>query len=167
MENEKIQNHYMDIKNSISNAMENAFSCEYQASEETDFALGVKAELEKLNQDFKTEIDQLEKSTEWEKLCISLFGETNSGKSTILESLRIIYNEQGRLQKILQNQNECEELLQKNNQNYKNLIEQTQNLQKLAKSKKYFSAKMLALSCTITGILAAALTFVLTWFLKV
>lgn len=69
------------------------------------------SKFEELNNKFKTEIEQLEESSEWDKLCIAFFGETNAGKSTLIESLRIIYDDEKRRETLLkQKQLYCEEL---------------------------------------------------------
>lgn len=39
-------------------------------------------------------------STEWDKLVIAFFGETNAGKSTIIETFRILFDEKERRQNI-------------------------------------------------------------------
>ena len=64
--------------------------------------------LEKINTEFQSEIEKLESSSEWEKFCIAFFGETNAGKSTIIESLRIIYNEKTRQVEMMNHNRECE-----------------------------------------------------------
>lgn len=100
MDNKKILNLYYEVKNSIVEAMNNSFAQSYNNKEENSFAQSIKLELKKLNTQYISEIENLEKTTEWDKLCISFFGETNAGKSTIIETLRIIYNEDKRLKRI-------------------------------------------------------------------
>lgn len=46
--------------------------------------------------DIKSEKDEAMLSNKWDKLNIGFFGETNAGKSTIIESLRILLNESSR-----------------------------------------------------------------------
>lgn len=136
MTKEKIEKHYSDVKNVISEALESSFSEEYNSEEENAFAENVKKRLSDLNDIFKAEIDELEQNSEWDKFCISFFGETNAGKSTIIESLRIIYNEETRLQKILENQRNMQDAISENTEAYKSLIEQTQKLNGFIKNKK-------------------------------
>jgi hypothetical protein len=52
--------------------------------------------LEAIRANFDKELDFLENNSEWEKFTIAFFGETNAGKSTIIETLRIIFDEQSR-----------------------------------------------------------------------
>lgn len=54
---------------------------------------------------FDDELALLEENAEWDKFTMAFFGETNAGKSTIIESLRILFQEETR-----------QELLQKNTQ---------------------------------------------------
>jgi hypothetical protein len=51
---------------------------------------------------FEDELGLLEEHAEWEKFTIAFFGETNAGKSTIIESLRILFKEESRQQLLKQ-----------------------------------------------------------------
>ena len=158
IDKEKIEQHYSEVKGVISQALQESFAEEYNNEEENAFAQGIKNQLAEINGTFKKEIEELEQSSEWDKFCISFFGETNAGKSTIIESLRIIYNEESRLQKLMENQKTLREALTENNKAYSSLTEQTQKLKELLKSKKkVVSVKTLLLSVILTAILAPAL----------
>lgn len=61
------------------------------------------ARLRQMQAGFDHELGLLEEHAEWEKFTIAFFGETNAGKSTIIESLRILFNEQSRQQLLEQN----------------------------------------------------------------
>jgi hypothetical protein len=62
---------------------------------------------------FDAELEFLEVNAEWEKFTMAFFGETNAGKSTIIESLRILFNESSRQQLIEDNQQNLDELARK------------------------------------------------------
>lgn len=157
---EKIEKHYNEVKEVISEAVQDSFAEEYNNEKENAFAQNIKNQLAEINDSFKKEIEELEQSSEWDKFCISFFGETNAGKSTIIESLRIIYNEESRLQKIFENQKNLKETLNENNKAYLSLIEQTQKLKELVKNKKKtVPIKILILSIALTAIVSSALTF--------
>lgn len=132
----KIEQHYNEVKEVISEAVQDSFAEKYNNEEENAFAQNIKNQLAEINDVFKKEIEELEQSSEWDKFCISFFGETNAGKSTIIESLRIIYNEESRLQKIIENQQNLQETLNENNKAYSALIEQTEKFKELLKNKK-------------------------------
>ena len=156
---EKIEQHYNEVKEVITTAVQDSFVEEYNNAEENAFAQNIKEQLAEINEAFKKEIEELEQSSEWDKFCISFFGETNAGKSTIIESLRIIYNEESRLQKIMENQQSLQEALNENNKAFSELNEQTENFKKLLKNKKKsISVKVLILSITTSAILASAIT---------
>ena len=160
---EKICKHYSDVKEVISTAMQDSFAEEYNNEEENAFAQNIKEQLTEINETFKKEIEELEQSSEWDKFCISFFGETNAGKSTIIESLRIIYNEESRLQKIIENQQSLQDVLDQNNKAYLSLTEQIQKLKELVKNKKKtVSIKVLIFAIIISAIAASALTVL--WF---
>jgi len=52
---------------------------------------------------FDGELGLLEQHAEWDKFTMAFFGETNAGKSTIIESLRILFKEDARQQLLQQN----------------------------------------------------------------
>lgn len=156
---EKIGQYYHDMKEVISDALQTSFAEKYNSEEENAFAANIKQQLSEMNDLFRAEIDELEQITEWDKFCISFFGETNAGKSTIIESLRIIYNEESRLQKILQNQENLNEAISDNIQAYKILMEQTEKLKEMVSShKKSVSIKTYIISIILT-IIAVSTVF--------
>ena len=42
--------------------------------------------------------DLLEQSSEWDRFVIAFYGETNAGKSTLIEALRLLWKEPGKLE---------------------------------------------------------------------
>lgn len=46
------------------------------------------------NNEINKSIEELKKNQEWDTFTIAFYGETNAGKSTIIESLRIYYQEE-------------------------------------------------------------------------
>ena len=157
---EKIEQHYNEVKGVISQALQESFAEEYNNEEENSFAQNLRKQLTEINETFMKEINELEQTSEWDKLCISFFGETNAGKSTLIESLRIIYNEESRLQKILANKQKTQEALDENNKAYSTLVEQTDNIKDFIKrKKKSVSVLALIISIVLTAIVASTLTF--------
>jgi hypothetical protein len=59
--------------------------------------------LRRMQTGFDQELSMLKEHAEWEKFTIAFFGETNAGKSTIIESLRILFSEESRQQLLEQN----------------------------------------------------------------
>ncbi|NMV37871.1 hypothetical protein [Ralstonia insidiosa] len=57
---------------------------------------------------FDHELVDLQKYAEWDKFTIAFFGETNAGKSTVIESLRILFNEESRRQLLHDNAQDVE-----------------------------------------------------------
>lgn len=54
--------------------------------------------LERLISEYSTQAEQTIDSTVWDQLVIAFFGETNAGKSTLIETMRILTNEETRAQ---------------------------------------------------------------------
>lgn len=48
--------------------------------------------------EIEREIDKLKSNAEWEHFTIAFFGETNAGKSTLIETLRILFAEQSKME---------------------------------------------------------------------
>ncbi|BCQ52329.1 hypothetical protein [Burkholderia gladioli] len=59
--------------------------------------------LRSIQTDFDQQLAKLQQFSEWDKFTLAFFGETNAGKSTIIESLRILFKEESRRQ-LLQEQ---------------------------------------------------------------
>lgn len=72
-----------------------------EALQEDPQASGVKravnAVLEPLSQESEARIQELERNAEWDTFVIGFYGETNAGKSTVVETLRILLGEAGKL----------------------------------------------------------------------
>ncbi|ELJ8443620.1 hypothetical protein RUK59_001239 [Vibrio cholerae] len=64
----------------------------------------ISKKMKDIRSDFRDELLFLDKNSEWEKFTLAFFGETNAGKSTIIESLRILFDEHSRRELIKQNQ---------------------------------------------------------------
>ena len=96
MVEEKIRQKYDDVKTTLEGALKETEFIDVSGDDEIAELANIRKTLADLNNQFKVEIDKLDKSSEWGKLCIAFFGETNAGKSTIIESLRIIYDEETR-----------------------------------------------------------------------
>ena len=78
------------------------------------------------NEEFQKAIEELKKSEEWDTFSIAFYGETNTGKSTILESLRIHFQEKTK--------QDMQEEFQKSHfeyENQKNSIEEEINIHRL------------------------------------
>lgn len=52
----------------------------------------------KIQSSLVTELHSLERNSEWKTFTIAFYGETNAGKSTLIETLRIAFNEDGKVQ---------------------------------------------------------------------
>jgi tRNA U34 5-carboxymethylaminomethyl modifying GTPase MnmE/TrmE len=54
-------------------------------------------QFKKLKSELDETLDHLEKNAEWNNLTIAFYGETNAGKSTLIETLRILFGEKSKL----------------------------------------------------------------------
>ncbi|WP_137173026.1 hypothetical protein [Massilia sp. HP4] len=63
-------------------------------SQAKDKAVQIFSELSK---DLRGNIESLSKNAEWDTFTIAFYGETNAGKSTIIETMRMLLNESGKL----------------------------------------------------------------------
>ncbi len=60
----------------------------------------MRADLRAMQAQFAGEIAYLEEHAEWDQFSIAFFGETNAGKSTLIESLRIVFDERARRDRV-------------------------------------------------------------------
>lgn len=94
-------NIYTDISENISAAMAEISKLDVEHKDGKQELTNILDRLKIIQDRFDGELKTLEEHAEWEKFTIAFFGETNAGKSTIIESLRILFNEESR-QKLLQ-----------------------------------------------------------------
>ncbi|AIU88962.1 hypothetical protein [Pectobacterium odoriferum] len=66
------------------------------------------AQLQTLQDTFNQKLAYLQQHAEWDKFTLAFFGETNAGKSTIIESLRIVFDETSRRQLLQNNKNDLQ-----------------------------------------------------------
>lgn len=105
---------YTDIAENIAAAMAEIGKLEVEHKDGKQELCNIMERLEKIHHRFDGELKLLEEHAEWEKFTIAFFGETNAGKSTIIESLRILFNEESRkelLQQNLHDLDQCEQVL--------------------------------------------------------
>lgn len=91
---------YDEVKISVSHAINDIGAISLSNKEEQQHLVNIKNRLNDISHNFNQEISDLETNSEWEKFTIAFFGETNAGKSTIIESLRIIFKEKERQKQI-------------------------------------------------------------------
>lgn len=94
---------YADISSSISVATAEIADLKVDHKDGKQELSSIMERLRVIQDRFDDELGLLEKHAEWDKFTIAFFGETNAGKSTILESLRILFKEDSRQQLLQQN----------------------------------------------------------------
>lgn len=128
MMSEEVKKKYSDVQMVLDEAMQKADSVDILGEKENVELSQIKKTLESLNTEFKKEIEKLENASEWDKFCIAFFGETNAGKSTIIETLRIIYNEETRRTEAIAQKNAYHSLMVKHCKDYSGLITSLEDL---------------------------------------
>ncbi|ERM08563.1 hypothetical protein L584_21585 [Pantoea agglomerans Tx10] len=68
----------------------------------------MREQLQILQDTFNQKLAYLQQHAEWDKFTLAFFGETNAGKSTIIESLRIVFDETSRRRLLQNNQNDLQ-----------------------------------------------------------
>lgn len=119
---QEVEKKYKAVQTVLEDALEKTDAINVAGQDENAELAEIRRTLEALNSDFKGEIEKLENSSEWDKFCIAFFGETNAGKSTIIETLRIIYDEETRRAEILAKKNAYRQLMVKHCEDYRGLI---------------------------------------------
>ena len=57
----------------------------------------IKSRLDIIVNKLEKKIKELENNSEWDRFTVAFYGETNAGKSTLIETLRIMLNEKEKL----------------------------------------------------------------------
>lgn len=87
---------YARVASDIATALEDVSRLDVSNDKGNAHLASVKEKLGQMKSRFDSEITYLEKHAEWDNFTIAFFGETNAGKSTIIESLRILFEEKKR-----------------------------------------------------------------------
>lgn len=120
---EEVLKMYDDVRRSVSNAVNDISAISLSNKEEQQHIINIRNRLNEISQNFNQEISNLETNSEWEKFTIAFFGETNAGKSTIIESLRIIFKEKERQNQIENGHSKLADLEMKFSENTDTLID--------------------------------------------
>lgn len=150
---------YEKVGNVLEKALTDSQTIELIGEEENKEMTAIFDMLKGLNDKFKNEIDELEKSSEWEKFCVAFFGETNAGKSTVIETLRIIYDEEQRRIELNEQLDEYKRNLIKHSSEFENIVNTLGNFSRaLEKSsrKRKFKQVIRGLCCFVGGIVVGA-----------
>ena len=124
MSNEKLafQGLYSEAKNNVQQALTDISSIQLADEQGMEHLKNIKARLQDISEKFGEDIKFLENNSEWDKFTIAFFGETGAGKSTILEALRIVFNEKERQEQIKNGKAIAENLEKSFAENSNNLI---------------------------------------------
>ena len=128
MPSQDVLKKYNDVKLSLENAIATSDNIKMSGEEENSELTYIRNTLNQLNADFKAEIERLETSSEWDRFCMAFFGETNAGKSTIIEALRIVYDEESRREEIYNQREQFNVKTLEEKEEYADLIENLKNL---------------------------------------
>lgn len=104
LEKEKLNKLYSEVAEGLNDTLAQLQGLRVEHEESKQHVMGMMDKLENIQKSFSDEIALLEDNAEWDKFTIAFFGETNAGKSTIIESLRIMFDEEARRDAIVHNQ---------------------------------------------------------------
>ena len=122
MPNNEVIKKYNEVKTSLDDALATSDNIKLCGDEENAELTYVRETFTKMNNSFKEEIEKLEQSSEWDKFCMAFFGETNAGKSTIIDGLRVVYNEESRRLLIEEQEDKFHKELEKEKRKYSELV---------------------------------------------
>jgi hypothetical protein len=91
------QNIYSNLIKNVDEVLNDISKIEIQHQEAKTKNEEVQTKLKVIRNGFVEGVEKLEKNAVWDRFTIAFFGETNAGKSTIIESLRISMREDGKL----------------------------------------------------------------------
>ena len=141
MPSQEVIKKYEEVRSSLEKAIEKSDDIEISGEEENAELDYIRKTLTQLNSEFKTEIDRLENSSEWDRFCMAFFGETNAGKSTIIEALRIVYDEESRREEINSQNDMIKSALSEEEKDYSELVQELARLNTSLEVKKEFNVK--------------------------
>lgn len=113
--------------------------------------------IDEKNEEFKVAVESLERDSEFEKFTIAFFGATNAGKSTIIESLRILYDEESRKKTMAIHCDDCVEQQKKYEESCSDVIKKLEALKKCYSPKAKFVSVLMYVLMLIIGVVAGIL----------
>ena len=131
--NQEMVEKYTAVQFVLDDALQKANEIEMLGEKEGHELAVIREMLNKLNKDFSVEVEKLKNTSEWDRFCIAFFGETNAGKSTIIESLRIIYDEESKRVAAMEQEAEYYHLMKQHCADYRNLISSLETVNALLK----------------------------------
>lgn len=116
---------YAEVGSNIEQTLADIAGLHVESEDAKNQLNAMTTQLQSLQNTFNQKLAYLQQHAEWDKFTLAFFGETNAGKSTIIESLRIVFDETARRQLLQNNQND----LQKSEQELReNLTQLRSNL---------------------------------------
>ena len=109
------------------------------------------------NKAFEEAVAELSKDSEFEKFTIAFFGQTNAGKSTIIEALRILFGEEGRQGKIAENIEEKERLEKEYDEQCTDVLRRLEAMKQIYKPRPLWSKVAWPLFALIAGLVIGAI----------
>ena len=103
---------YTDVSNSIGSAMADILALNVEHKDGKREIGNITDKLRDIRGRFDSELQQLKTHAEWDTFTLAFFGETNAGKSTIIESLRILFKEESRQALLQQHDDDLEQFSQ-------------------------------------------------------
>ncbi|XBY08218.1 hypothetical protein ABR759_00515 [Escherichia coli] len=96
---------YDDISNQIRQTVNDISQLSVENEKKDRYiSIKIREQLQALHDNFNHKLDYLKEHAEWDRFTVAFFGETNAGKSTIIESLRILFDETTRREFLNNNQ---------------------------------------------------------------
>lgn len=103
---------YTDVSDSIGSAMADILALNVEHKDGKREIGNITDKLRDIRGRFDSELQQLKTHAEWDTFTLAFFGETNAGKSTIIESLRILFKEESRQALLQQHDDDLEQFSQ-------------------------------------------------------
>lgn len=94
---------YRSISDGIAAASQNLSGLNFDHEDGRKAVDHIVGKLDEMQKKLSSELEELERNVEWDTFTIAFFGETNAGKSTIIESLRILFDEESRARLLREN----------------------------------------------------------------
>ncbi|MFC4276120.1 hypothetical protein [Achromobacter aloeverae] len=94
---------YTDISASVASTIADISKLEVEHEDGKQRIGDMLGKLRSIQARFDDQLTDLQTHAEWDKFTLAFFGETNAGKSTIIESMRILFDEESRQQLLREN----------------------------------------------------------------
>lgn len=155
---DEILKHYANVSSAVDEILAELKEANSQHDAELQNRIDdVIKSIDEKNVEFKLAVESLEQDCEFEKFTIAFFGATNAGKSTIIEALRILFDEESRKKSMKIQGENCATIKKTYDEKCSDVLKNLEQLKKSYSPKSKITAILLYVAMLVVGVIVGFL----------